>query len=138
MNTAHPFRTNYASAVARRQSPPTRARDSDRSRARTRLDVAYAEGQLTAESWRDLVARTEAAETLPELAGLVRDLQPPAEPEAGRSEKASGRRIAAVIAGVAVVAVAAVLWAAFPDGDAEPIVDHDTRSSGAGVVLGLL
>ncbi|MEE2060239.1 DUF1707 SHOCT-like domain-containing protein [Rhodococcus artemisiae] len=101
--------------MARRQSPPTRARDSDRARTRTRLDLACAEGQVTTEEWRDLVARAENAKTLPELADLVRDLQPPAEPEADRSGKESGRWIAPVVASVAIVAVGAVVWGALPD-----------------------
>ncbi|MGX6509900.1 DUF1707 SHOCT-like domain-containing protein [Rhodococcus sp. SJ-2] len=67
--------------MVRRQSPQTRVREGDRALARTRLDAAYADGQLTAEQWRDLVARAATATTLPELADLVRDLQPPAEPE---------------------------------------------------------
>ncbi|TCN45888.1 uncharacterized protein DUF1707 [Rhodococcus sp. SMB37] len=106
--------------MSRRQSPPTRARDSDRARTRTRLDLAYAEGQVTTEEWRDLVARAENAKTLPELADLVRDLQPPAEPEDDRSGKASGRWIAPVVAGVAIVAVGAVVWGALPDRGTPP------------------
>nr|WP_240959679.1 DUF1707 domain-containing protein [Rhodococcus sp. HNM0563] len=88
--TADPFRTNYASAVIRRRSPQTRVRDSDRLRARTRLDAAYDEGQLTAEQRRDLVARTETATTLPELADLVRDLEPPVESEGDGAERPPG------------------------------------------------
>jgi hypothetical protein len=67
--------------VARRQSSPTRVRDSDRVHARAYLDAAHADGRLTEEKWRDLVARAETAKTLPELANLVRDLMPPPTPE---------------------------------------------------------
>ncbi|MFD6895283.1 DUF1707 domain-containing protein [Rhodococcus sp. NPDC060086] len=65
--------------MARRQSSPTRVRDSDRAHARTHLDAAHADGRLTEEEWHDLVARAGTATTLPELASLVRDLRPPAE-----------------------------------------------------------
>ncbi len=58
-----------------RQSPRTRAKDSDRSNTCQVLDSALAEGQLSMEEHRQRVSRATNAATLGELQSLVTDLQ---------------------------------------------------------------
>lgn len=99
--------------MARRHPPHTRARDLDRARTCARLDIAYADGQLTADEHREFVARARSAKTLRELAGLVADLQPVAEPEAApRPPGARRTRIAAGV--VTLTAVALLVWLVLP------------------------
>jgi uncharacterized protein DUF1707 len=61
--------------VATRQTPSTRAKDSDRSDTCQVLDSALAEGQLSMEEHRQRVSRATNASTLGELQSLVTDLQ---------------------------------------------------------------
>jgi Domain of unknown function (DUF1707) len=61
--------------VATRQTPGTRAKDSDRNDACQVLDSALAEGQLSMEEHRQRVGSATTAATLGELQSLVSDLQ---------------------------------------------------------------
>ncbi len=61
--------------VATRQTPGTRAKDSDRNDTCQVLDSALAEGQLSMEEHRQRVASATNAATLGELRSLVSDLQ---------------------------------------------------------------
>jgi hypothetical protein len=61
--------------VATRQTPGTRAKDSDRNDTCQVLDSALAEGQLSMEEHRQRVATATTAATLGELQSLVADLQ---------------------------------------------------------------
>jgi hypothetical protein len=61
--------------VATRQTPSTRAKDSDRSDTCQVLDSAFSEGQLSMEEHRQRVASATNAATLGQLADLVSDLQ---------------------------------------------------------------
>lgn len=64
-----------AAADRGRQTPGTRAKDSDRSDTCQVLDTALAEGQLSMEEHRQRVSRATNAATLGELQSLVADLQ---------------------------------------------------------------
>ncbi|MFE3441555.1 DUF1707 domain-containing protein [Nocardia sp. NPDC059180] len=59
------------------RSSRTRARDTDRVVASTRLDAAYADGQLGAGEYHDRTATAAGARTLAELDALFTDLQVP-------------------------------------------------------------
>jgi hypothetical protein len=61
--------------VATRQSPGTRAKDSDRNDTCQVLDSALAEGQLSMDEHRQRVSAATNAATLGELQSLVADLQ---------------------------------------------------------------
>ncbi len=61
--------------MATRQTPGTRAKDSDRNDTCQVLDSALAEGQLSMEEHRQRVASATTAATLGELQSLVSDLQ---------------------------------------------------------------
>jgi uncharacterized protein DUF1707 len=61
--------------VATRQTPGTRAKDSDRSDTCQVLDSALADGQLSMDEHRQRVSRATNASTLGELQSLVADLQ---------------------------------------------------------------
>ena len=61
--------------VATRQTPSTRAKDSDRTDTCQVLDSALAEGQLSMEEHRQRVSAATNAATLGELQSLVADLQ---------------------------------------------------------------
>ncbi len=61
--------------MATRQTPGTRAKDSDRNDTCQVLDSALAEGQLSMEEHRERVASATTAATLGELQSLVSDLQ---------------------------------------------------------------
>jgi Domain of unknown function (DUF1707) len=61
--------------VATRQTPGTRAKDSDRNDTCQILDSALADGQLSMEEHRTRVALATGAETLGDLKSLVSDLQ---------------------------------------------------------------
>ncbi|MEV6138665.1 DUF1707 domain-containing protein [Nocardia sp. NPDC051990] len=54
-----------------------RARDLDRANASSVLDAAYAEGQLSADEYRDRTAQAETGKTIADLDRLTRDLQIP-------------------------------------------------------------
>lgn len=114
--------------MARRHTPQTRARDSDRAHTCARLDAAYADGQLTGEEHRDLLARARSAKTLRELAELVSDLQPDATP--GPAEPAPGaRRLRITVACVSLVAVAAIVWLVLPSRDTPPTAPPTTPTT---------
>mgnify|MGYP003731115241 CR=1 FL=1 len=105
--------TNYPSCVARRHTPQTRVRDSDRAHTCARLDAAHADGHLTTADHRDLHARARSATTLRELAELVRDV--PAAGTAAAADRPSGSRLLRItVAGVTLVAAAAVVWLVLP------------------------
>jgi Domain of unknown function (DUF1707) len=80
--------------VATRQSPGTRAKDSDRTDTCQILDSALADGQLSMEEHRTRVALATGAETLGDLKSLISDLQtnnaPVQLPDLKRRPKASG------------------------------------------------
>ena len=61
--------------MATRQTPGTRAKDSDRNDTCQILDSALADGQLSMEEHRTRVALATGAETLGDLKSLVSDLQ---------------------------------------------------------------
>lgn len=61
--------------MASRQTPSTRAKDSDRTDTCQVLDSAFAEGQLSMEEHRQRVSCATTAATLGELQSLVADLQ---------------------------------------------------------------
>src|SRR6478752_7870330 len=65
----------YHHRVATRQTPGTRAKDSDRNDTCAVLDSALADGQLSGEEHRQRVASATNAATLGELQALVSDLQ---------------------------------------------------------------
>jgi hypothetical protein len=75
--------------VATRQTPGTRAKDSDRADTCQSLDGALAERQLSMEEHRQRVGAATNATTLGELQSLVTDLQAsnPALSPATRSSK---------------------------------------------------
>ena len=64
-----------SSSWRRRQTPGTRAKDSDRNDTCQILDSALADGQLSMEEHRTRVALATRAETLGDLKSLVSDLQ---------------------------------------------------------------
>lgn len=69
------YRTPTIIDVATRQTPGTRARDSDRNDTCQVLDSALSEGQLSMEEHRERVRLATAATTLGQLGALVEDLQ---------------------------------------------------------------
>ena len=102
--------------MATRQTPGTRAKDSDRNDTCHILDGALADGQLSMEEHRTRVALATGAETLGDLKSLVSDLQTNnagvqspsklwAQPGAG-----SGWGMRAAVAGVLVVLGIAIGW----------------------------
>jgi hypothetical protein len=104
--------------VATRQTPGTRAKDSDRNDTCQILDSALADGQLSMEEHRTRVALATGAGTLGDLQSLVSDLQTnnapvqlpnlktrPKFPGVGR-----GWGIRAAVAGVLVVLGIAIGW----------------------------
>ncbi len=102
--------------MATRQTPGTRAKDSDRNDTCQILDSALADGQLSMEEHRTRVALATGAETLGDLKSLVSDLQTNnagvrspsklwAQPGAG-----SGWGMRAAVAGVLVVLGIAIGW----------------------------
>jgi len=103
--------------VATRQTPGTRAKDSDRSDTCQILDSALADGQLSMEEHRTRVALATGAETLGDLQSLVSDLQtnnaPVQLPDLKKRPKVPGTGgwgIRAAVAGVLVVVGIAIGW----------------------------
>ena len=87
-----------------------RASDADRERAAERLRAATAEGRLSAEELEERLERALAARTEGELAALVADLPPAAEPApAPRPARASRWDRRARFTAVSVLLVA--IWA---------------------------
>ncbi len=66
---------SYDRRVATRQTPTTRAKDSDRNDTCAVLDSALSDGQLSGVEHRERVAAATNAATLGELQALVADLQ---------------------------------------------------------------
>jgi len=77
--------------VATRQSPDTRAKDSDRNNTCQVLDTALSEGQLSMEEHRERVSAATNATTLGQLQSLVADLQTSNAPVALPSLRAPSR-----------------------------------------------
>jgi hypothetical protein len=111
--------------VATRQTPGTRAKDSDRNDTCQILDSALADGQLSMEEHRTRVALATGAETLGDLKSLVSDLQTNNAgvrlPDLKRRPKSpsklwalpgagSGWGMRAAVAGVLVVLGIAIGW----------------------------
>ena len=102
--------------MATRQTPGTRAKDSDRNDTCQILDGALADGQLSMEEHRTRVALATGAETLGDLKSLVSDLQTnnagvqsPSKLWAQRGA-GSGWGMRAAVAGVLVVLGIAIGW----------------------------
>jgi hypothetical protein len=95
--------------VATRQTPNTRAKDSDRSDTCQVLDSALADGQLSMDDHRQRVSRATSASTLGELQSLVADLQTENAPVALTDLKRDRQRLAAGGGWGMRIAVAAVL-----------------------------
>jgi hypothetical protein len=102
--------------VARRQTPGTRAKDSDRNDTCQILDSALADGQLSMEEHRTRVALATGAETLGDLKSLASDLQTNNAPVQSPSKlwaqrgAGSGWGMRAAVAGVLVVLGIAIGW----------------------------
>ena len=112
--------------MATRQTPGTRAKDSDRNDTCQILDGALADGQLSMEEHRTRVALATGAETLGDLKSLVSDLQTNKAPVQSPSKSpsklwaqwaqwaqpgaGSGWGMRAAVAGVLVVLGIAIGW----------------------------
>ena len=109
--------------MATRQTPGTRAKDSDRNDTCQILDSALADGQLSMEEHRTRVALATGAETLGDLKSLVSDLQtnnagvqsPSKSPSKlwalwAQRGAGSGWGMRAAVAGVLVVLGIAIGW----------------------------
>ena len=112
--------------MATRQTPGTRAKDSDRNDTCQILDSALADGQLSMEDHRTRVALATGAETLGDLKSLVSDLQTNKAPVQSPSKSpsklwaqwaqwaqpgaGSGWGMRAAVAGVLVVLGIAIGW----------------------------
>ena len=105
--------------MATRQTPGTRAKDSDRNDTCQILDGALADGQLSMEEHRARVALATGAETLGDLKSLVSDLQTnnagvqsPSKLWALWAQRGagSGWGMRAAVAGVLVVLGIAIGW----------------------------
>ncbi|RRR46096.1 DUF1707 domain-containing protein [Mycolicibacter terrae] len=85
--------------MATRQTPGTRAKDSDRDDTCRILDAALADGQLSSEEHRERISAATRAVTLGELRDLITDLQtasaPVQLPVLAKPLKLPGRGIAA-------------------------------------------
>src|SRR6476660_3001765 len=106
----------YHHRVATRQTPGTRAKDSDRNDTCAVLDSALADGQLSGEEHRQRVASATNAATLGELQSLVVDLQTNNAPVQLPTLKSpsrlagSGWGIKAAISGVLVLLGMGIGW----------------------------
>lgn len=101
--------------MASRQTPGTRAKDSDRTDTCAVLDSALADGQLSGVEHRQRVAAATSATTLGELRTLVSDLQTTGAPVqlptlTERSKLSRGWGIRAAIAGALVVLGIGIGW----------------------------
>ena len=112
--------------MATRQTPGTRAKDSDRNDTCQILDGALADGQLSMEEHRTRVALATGSETLGDLKSLVSDLQTNKAPVQSPSKSpsklwaqwaqwaqpgaGSGWGMRAAVAGVLVVLGIAIGW----------------------------
>jgi hypothetical protein len=102
--------------VATRQTPATRAKDSDRNDTCQILDSALSEGQLSMEEHRQRVSAATKAATLGELQSLVSDLQTSNAPvqlpnlKKPGAVKGGGWGMRAAVAAVLVVLGIAIGW----------------------------
>jgi hypothetical protein len=149
--------------VATRQTPGTRAKDSDRNDTCAVLDSALSDGQLSMEEHRQRVAAATTAATLGDLADLVSDLQnanapvqlPNLKPARKLPSAAGGGwGIRAAIAGVLVVLGIAIGWGLYgntpspfnftsdpgakPDGVAPVVLTPPKQLQSLGGLTGLL
>ena len=107
--------------VGARQSPGTRAKDTDRNKTCEILDSALAEGQLSMAEHRHRVAVATKATTLGELQDLVTDLQIANKPMPTPGKPRGGSWwLKAAAAGVAVAAVIATAWTVFGGTNSPP------------------
>lgn len=149
--------------MATRQTPGTRAKDSDRNDTCAVLDSALSDGQLSMEEHRQRVAAATTAATLGDLADLVSDLQnanapvqlPNLKPARKLPSAAGGGwGIRAAIAGVLVVLGIAIGWGLYgntpspfnftsdpgakPDGVAPVVLTPPKQLQSLGGLTGLL
>ncbi|MBI3217738.1 MAG: DUF1707 domain-containing protein [Mycobacterium sp.] len=149
--------------MATRQTPGTRAKDSDRNDTCAVLDSALSDGQLSMEEHRQRVAAATTAATLGDLADLVSDLQnanapvqlPNLKPARKLPSAAGGGwGIRTAIAGVLVVLGIAIGWGLYgntpspfnftsdpgakPDGVAPVVLTPPKQLQSLGGLTGLL
>ncbi len=126
-----------------RQTPGTRAKDSDRNDTCAILDSALGDGQLSNEEHRQRVASATTAATLGDLQGLVSDLQTANAPVQLPNLKprvpaaAGGWGIRAAIAGVLVVLGIGIGWGLYGN-TSSPLnftSDPGAKSDGVGPVV---
>ncbi|MFE7420146.1 DUF1707 domain-containing protein [Rhodococcus sp. NPDC057529] len=106
-------------------SSHTRARDLDRVNACSRLDAAYADGQLGAAEYHDRSAQALSAKTLAELNLLINDLQLPSavtEQAPVRTPGSPRRALQIAVACGAVIAVGAIGLALTGQDRPDPVV----------------
>ncbi|MGW5149540.1 DUF1707 SHOCT-like domain-containing protein [Rhodococcus koreensis] len=106
-------------------SSQTRARDLDRVNACSRLDAAYADGQLGAGEYHDRSAQAMSAKTLAELNLLISDLQLPSavtEQAPVRTPGSPRRALRIAVACGAVIAVGAIGLALTEQDGPDPVV----------------
>jgi hypothetical protein len=104
--------------VAGRQTPGTRAKDSDRTNTCQILDSALGDGQLSMEEHRTRVALATQAETLGDLQSLISDLQtenapvqlPDLKKRPALASGGTGWGLRLAVAGVLVVLGIAIGW----------------------------
>jgi len=129
--------------VPTRQTPGTRAKDSDRNDTCAILDSALGDGQLSNEEHRQRVASATTAATLGDLQGLVSDLQTANAPVQLPNLKprvpaaAGGWGIRAAIAGVLVVLGIGIGWGLYGN-TSSPLnftSDPGAKSDGVGPVV---
>ena len=102
--------------MAARQTPATRAKDSDRNDTCQILDSALSEGQLSMEEHRQRVSSATHAATLGELQTLVADLQTSNAPvqlptlKKPSRVRGGGWGMRAAVAGVLVAFGIAIGW----------------------------
>ena len=129
--------------MSTRQTPGTRAKDSDRNDTCAILDSALGDGQLSNEEHRQRVASATTAATLGDLQGLVSDLQTANAPVQLPNLKprvpaaAGGWGIRAAIAGVLVVLGIGIGWGLYGN-TSSPLnftSDPGAKSDGVGPVV---
>lgn len=91
--------------MATRQTPSTRAKDSDRDATCQVLDSGLGDGQLSSEEHRSRVSRATNAVTLGELQSLVADLQTQGAPVKLPNLRTGGPRKASLGIGIAASVV---------------------------------
>lgn len=114
--------------MATRQTPGTRAKDTDRNNTCQVLDSALADGQLSSEEHRSRVSAATNAVTLGDLQHLVTDLQtgdapvrlPNLNPRPNLPFRA-GWGIAAAVAAVLLIVGVAIGWGIYAAPDRSPL-----------------